>query len=766
MNANHKRYTVDRFWRKLADRSQTPKGDDRKQTTNILNKISSESAPDSFRKIEHPYSSPYANESFDGIIPTNSWISNLFYPSVDNIAPTTSDPYILRMLDNYGGNPGLSIRQPSKKIYGEYAAQNNVPKTEEGYFINPQNVDLRFTASEWDNSSSVEPNLMSWDLFSATLRLQTSGNDQQYIDFPIVRGMAYVTANYVDLTPQFFSQNAIIEITADKKSNNTYQGRKFKLKFNDNPTSYFLIYALGDEDLVLKQTDDRNLVAHKTYNGIIRIAKVLDDEAFEDLLDDRVEVWPIGAKLSAESNGQRSSYSIEWKLENDDGKGVLQYAYPHHIDTMDRNGIKITKFQLASSAKGLMTGVIGNKWFLTETELSEVTWLSKKAEPEKSTIDDIIDSVEKEISVDYDSETLLADNYFSGKALQKFALISLMLNSPETKLKQPELAKKSLQKLKSAFLPYLNNKQRDPFLYDTLYRGIVARSGLPVKEGGTGDPNAAFGHSYYNDHHYHQGYFVVAAAIIRHLDPGWNSKELTRWTETLIRDANNPSAEDTKYPLFRTWDWFAGHSWAGGIKINGALDGRDQESVPESINFLWGVKLWGLANKNENLVNLANLQLALSKRTAYDYFWLKDDNKIMPSGIVKNKVVGIYFEQKADYTTYFGRYLEYIHGIQQLPMTPELGEYIKDPEFVKQEWDQKLDRVLDKVQGGWKGVLLANYAIINPTAAYSQLRTATMDGGQSRAFSMYFAATRTNFKKIGTTRYAGNTSPKASKEDN
>jgi endo-1,3(4)-beta-glucanase len=46
------------------------------------------------------------------------------------------------------------------------------------------------------------------------------------------------------------------------------------------------------------------------------------------------------------------------------------------------------------------------------------------------------------------------------------------------------------------------------------------------------------------------------------------------------------------------------------------------------------------------------LQLALSKRTAYDYFWLKDDNKIMPSGIVKNKVVGIYFEQKADYVSF------------------------------------------------------------------------------------------------------------------
>jgi endo-1,3(4)-beta-glucanase len=176
---------------------------------------------------------------------------------------------------------------------------------------------------------------------------------------------------------------------------------------------------------------------------------------------------------------------------------------------MDGKDVKITKFKLASSAKGLMTGVIGNKWVLSESELSEVTWLPNHAEPEKSAIDEITGSLEKEIGVDYDSETLLADNYFSGKALQKFALISLILNSPEAKLNKPELAKKSLQKLKAAFLPYLKNKQRDPFLYDTLYRGIVAQSGLPVKEGGTGDPNAAFGHSYYNDHHYHQGYFVV-----------------------------------------------------------------------------------------------------------------------------------------------------------------------------------------------------------------------------------------------------------------
>jgi endo-1,3(4)-beta-glucanase len=64
-------------------------------------------------------------------------------------------------------------------------------------------------------------------------------------------------------------------------------------------------------------------------------------------------------------------------------------------------------------------------------------------------------------------------------------------------------------------LPYIQNKQKDPFRYDTLYKGIVSLSGLPKAEGGTGDPNAAFGHTYYSDHHYHQGYLIVTGNLIQ-----------------------------------------------------------------------------------------------------------------------------------------------------------------------------------------------------------------------------------------------------------
>lgn len=63
------------------------------------------------------------------------------------------------------------------------------------------------------------------------------------------------------------------------------------------------------------------------------------------------------------------------------------------------------------------------------------------------------------------------------------------------------------------------------------------------------------------------------------------------------------------------------------------------------------MKLWGLASKNKKLSDLADLQLAVTKRSTYEYFWFLDDNQNRPKEMVKNKVAGIFFEQKVDYVS-------------------------------------------------------------------------------------------------------------------
>jgi endo-1,3(4)-beta-glucanase len=56
--------------------------------------------------------------------------------------------------------------------------------------------------------------------------------------------------------------------------------------------------------------------------------------------------------------------------------------------------------------------------------------------------------------------------------------------------------------------------------------------------------------------------------------------------------------------------------------------------------------------------------LAIAKRSIQTYFLMNSDNEIMPKEIIANKVTGIFFDNKVDYTTWFGNNPEYIHGIQ------------------------------------------------------------------------------------------------------
>ena len=51
-------------------------------------------------------------------------------------------------------------------------------------------------------------------------------------------------------------------------------------------------------------------------------------------------------------------------------------------------------------------------------------------------------------------------------------------------------------------------------------------------------------------------------------------------------------------------------------------------------------------------------------------------SNIYPEKFKKNLIVGVLWNTKVDYTTFFGSNTEYIHGIQFLPFTPITEEYL------------------------------------------------------------------------------------------
>ena len=95
-----------------------------------------------------------------------------------------------------------------------------------------------------------------------------------------------------------------------------------------------------------------------------------------------------------------------------------------------------------------------------------------------------------------------------------------------------------------------------------------------------------------------------------------------------------------------------------------SADGKDEESTSEETNYHYGVALWGVATQQPNIESIGRLMLAVSKRSIQTYFLMMSDNQVMPPEFIGNKVTGIFFDNKADYTTWFGNNAEYIHGIQ------------------------------------------------------------------------------------------------------
>ncbi|CAE8664512.1 unnamed protein product [Polarella glacialis] len=334
--------------------------------------------------------------------------------------------------------------------------------------------------------------------------------------------------------------------------------------------------------------------------------------------------------------------------------------------------------------------------------------------------------------------------YSSGKGFQKVGMICLLLEKFFTL--QDVQTQECVGWLAGSFQCYYDPANGKHCLgasasyYDQDWGGLVDRIGWDKKDG-----NCDFGNVDYNDHHYHFGYFVVSAAILAKLKPDMLQQPLfVGYVNTLIRDTTNPSTDDLHFPRFRTFDWFDLHSWSHGIVP--AFDGKDQESTSEELNLHYGLTLWGKVTGDEGVHRLGATMLTLAANTVREFFLMKTGNPYHPADFVKNHVTGIFLQGKVDYTTWFGRAPEFIHGIQMLPLSPALM-LTRKPDFCKEEWDDILSKVdLDGIAKPWDSVLLTgSLAILDPELAYSKLRAlgeGDMDGGLSRAWALYWAAVR------------------------
>ena len=89
-----------------------------------------------------------------------------------------------------------------------------------------------------------------------------------------------------------------------------------------------------------------------------------------------------------------------------------------------------------------------------------------------------------------------------------------------------------------------------------------------------------------------------------------------------------------------------------------------------------------------------------------------------------------------------------------VPISPPTA-LLRSRAFVKEEWDRFFSDGRANVEGGWRGILYANLALIDPKASYGFFRDGVngfwderwIDGGATRTWYLLWAAAMVEWGK-------------------
>jgi len=249
-----------------------------------------------------------------------------------------------------------------------------------------------------------------------------------------------------------------------------------------------------------------------------------------------------------------------------------------------------------------------------------------------------------------------------------------------------------------------------------------------------------------NDHHFHYGYYIAAAATVAKFDPAWaTTAQYGGMVDLLIRDANNYDRGDTRFPYLRDFDIYAGHDWASGHGSFGA--GNNQESSSEGMNFANALIQWGQATGNA-AVRDAGIFIYTTQAAAIQEYWFDSRNQNFPAAF-GHSTVGMVWGDGGAYATWFSAEPEMIHGINMLPVTGGHLYLGYGPGYVSTNYDEMV-----RNNGGpptvWQDILWEFLALGNGDAALANFRgnpNFTSEEGESKAHTFHWIR---NLAAVGT----------------
>ncbi|CAI5458657.1 unnamed protein product [Closterium sp. Yama58-4] len=390
---------------------------------------------------------------------------------------------------------------------------------------------------------------------------------------------------------------------------------------------------------------------------------------------------------------------------------------------------------------GRAVGVKGAVWDL-KVPKTPTTWHSPSLSSDPQLTDALRASLKQDVAALPPLTT--ASTYFFGKAAARAARLALIAEQVHD---DGSLAA-VLPPLRDALTAWLNGTfHGNRLLYDPTWGGVIS-------EAGSRDKGADFGLGMYNDHHFHYGYFVYAAATVAKFDPMWGNQYRAQLA-ALVADYMSVN-RTAAFPRLRHFDAYALHSWASGLFD--FADGRNQESFSEAANAYYAASLLAFTFGDLPLATLGATLAAVEAVAGQTLMQVPvAGSSASPAPSLSpayepvfadaNRMLGMVWSTKRDAGLWFATPAELDKrvGIQVLPITPFLAHLFPDRAYARQlvEWAQPVlsgSGVTDE----WRGFAWALQALYDPQGARSRIGAlGAFDDGNSKTNMLWWLASNT-----------------------
>jgi endoglucanase Acf2 len=291
-------------------------------------------------------------------------------------------------------------------------------------------------------------------------------------------------------------------------------------------------------------------------------------------------------------------------------------------------------------------------------------------------------------------------SYWTGKSLERVALLAWLAEQ----VGEREARATFVTALTGVLEDWFNGQTPNLFAYDKTWATLIGipseyRSGWEL-----------------NDHHFHYGQFIFAAATVARFDREWATD--ARWggmVDLLIRDCANDDRNDRRFPFLRHFDPYAGHSWANGPSL--FAEGNNEESSSEDMNFASAVTLWGAMTGKKATRDLG-IFLHANLAAAIEQYWFDVDGENFPDGFAK-PALGMVWGAGGKYDTWWDRNPIYVHGINFLPFNGGSLHLGRRADYVRRNYDALVSANKGEPRL-WREIIWMYLALVDPKKALAQ----------------------------------------------